>query len=77
MARLPRISGQRLIRALAKEGFAVTRVRGSHHFLEHQDSRATIVPVHRGETIGPGLLLKILRDCEITREDLAKLLSGK
>ncbi len=75
MARLPRISGPKLIAALAKAGFAVTRVRGSHHFLEHDDGRATVVPVHRGETIGPGLLLKILRDCELTREDLRKLLS--
>jgi len=28
------------------------------------------VPVHRGETIGVELLLKILRDCEISPEDL-------
>jgi predicted RNA binding protein YcfA (HicA-like mRNA interferase family) len=75
MARLPRISGQKLIAALAKAGFAVTRIRGSHHFLEHEDGRTTVVPVHRGETIGPGLLVKILRDCELTREDLKKLLS--
>jgi predicted RNA binding protein YcfA (HicA-like mRNA interferase family) len=77
MARLPRISGQKLIAALTKAGFAVTRIRGSHHFLEHEDDRATVVPVHRGETIGPGLLTKILRDCEITRDDLKRLLSRK
>jgi predicted RNA binding protein YcfA (HicA-like mRNA interferase family) len=75
MARLPRISGQKLIAALTKAGFAVARIRGSHHFLEHQDGRTTVVPVHRGETVGPGLLAKILRDCELTREDLRRLLS--
>jgi len=32
------------------------------------------VPVHSGETIGPGLLLKILRACEIDLEQLDKLL---
>jgi len=31
-------------------------------------------PVHAGETIGPGLLSKILRDCELGREQLQKLL---
>jgi len=36
--------------------------------------RATVVPVHRGEDIGPGLLNQILRDCEIAAEELRKLL---
>jgi predicted RNA binding protein YcfA (HicA-like mRNA interferase family) len=46
------------------------RIKGSHHFLRHPDGRATVVPVHAGETIGPGLLAQILRDVEMT----AKLL---
>jgi predicted RNA binding protein YcfA (HicA-like mRNA interferase family) len=29
-----------------------------------------VVPVHAGETLGPGLLLQILRDTELTKEDL-------
>jgi predicted RNA binding protein YcfA (HicA-like mRNA interferase family) len=74
MPRLPRISGKKLIAALAKVGFVVTLIRGSHHFLQHADERSTVVPVHRGETIGPGLLVKILNDCELTRDDLKKLL---
>jgi predicted RNA binding protein YcfA (HicA-like mRNA interferase family) len=32
------------------------------------------VPVHAGETLGKGLLLKILGVCELTREDLQDLL---
>jgi predicted RNA binding protein YcfA (HicA-like mRNA interferase family) len=59
---------------LKKAGFQVMRVKGSHHFLRHQDGRTTVVPVHSGETIGPGLLSKILRDCDLTREDVHKLL---
>ena len=34
----------------------------------------TVVPVHAGETIGPGLMSKLLRDCELTREEFAALL---
>jgi predicted RNA binding protein YcfA (HicA-like mRNA interferase family) len=30
------------------------------------------VPVHSGETIGPGLLRAILRDVELSVEDLLK-----
>jgi len=33
-----------------------------------------VVPVHAAETIGPGLLVKILRDCELTREQFQALL---
>jgi predicted RNA binding protein YcfA (HicA-like mRNA interferase family) len=32
------------------------------------------VPVHSGETIGPGLLHRILRDCQLTGDQLGKLL---
>jgi hypothetical protein len=31
-------------------------------------------PVHSGETIGPGLLYKILRDAHMSREELLELL---
>jgi predicted RNA binding protein YcfA (HicA-like mRNA interferase family) len=63
-----------LVAALGKTGFAVIRTNGSHHFLGHEDGRTTVVAVHSGEAIGPGLLLKILRDCELDMEDLQKLL---
>ena len=49
-------------------------MRGSHHFLRHADGRATVVPIHAGETIGPGLLAKILRDCELARDEFSALL---
>jgi predicted RNA binding protein YcfA (HicA-like mRNA interferase family) len=70
MPRLPRLRGRELIRILNRHGFEVIRVRGSHHLLRHLDGRQTVVPVHAGETIGPGLLLKILKDAELTKEDL-------
>ncbi len=74
MSRAPRLTGSDLVAALGKAGFAVIRIKGSHHFLGHEDGRRTVVPVHSGETIGPGLLNKILRDCQIKGEDLQKLL---
>ncbi|MCX6095354.1 MAG: type II toxin-antitoxin system HicA family toxin [Candidatus Bipolaricaulota bacterium] len=74
MTRLPRLSGEELIRALARAGFVLVRSRGSHRLLGHADGRATVVPVHAGETIGPGLLSKILRDCDLSREGFLNLL---
>lgn len=74
MTKLPALTGQQLISALHKTGFEVLRVKGSHHFVRHSDGRCTVIPVHRGETIGPGLLSKILRDCDMSRDDLFELL---
>jgi predicted RNA binding protein YcfA (HicA-like mRNA interferase family) len=54
MSRSPRVTGPDLITALGKAGFSVLRVKGSHYFLRHQDGRSMVVPVHSGETIGPG-----------------------
>jgi predicted RNA binding protein YcfA (HicA-like mRNA interferase family) len=74
MTALPVVTGRELIAALGRAGFQVVRVKGSHHFLRHANGRATVVPVHSGEDIGPGLLSRILRDCELTREALHDLL---
>jgi predicted RNA binding protein YcfA (HicA-like mRNA interferase family) len=74
MPKHPRLRGRDLIAALSQAGFVVTRVRGSHHFLQHPDGRATVVPVHSGETIGPGLFSRILRDVDLDLVEFMKLL---
>jgi predicted RNA binding protein YcfA (HicA-like mRNA interferase family) len=71
MSTFPAFTGVELIRTLRKLGFAVVRTKGSHHFLRHSDGRCTVVPVHRGESIGRGLLAQILKDCELSRDDIA------
>lgn len=74
MNRLPRFTGKELVDLLGKAGFEILRIRGSHYILGHADGRRTVVPVHSGEIIGPGLLAQILRDCELTRDQLGSLL---
>jgi predicted RNA binding protein YcfA (HicA-like mRNA interferase family) len=74
MPRLPRLRGRELIAALQRANFVVLRVKGSHHFMRHADGRSTVVPIHAGETIGPGLLSKILKQTELEVEQLEKLL---
>jgi predicted RNA binding protein YcfA (HicA-like mRNA interferase family) len=74
MPRLPRLRGREVITALQRVGFVVLRVKGSHHFLQHSDGRRTVVPVHAGETIGPGLLGKILKDVEMDTGEFVKWL---
>jgi predicted RNA binding protein YcfA (HicA-like mRNA interferase family) len=74
MSRNPRVTGAELITALERVGFRDLRIKGSHHFLRHEDGRSTVVPVHSAETIGPGLLHRILRDCQLTADQFVKLL---
>ena len=49
-------------------GFQQIRQEGSHVYFRHPDGRATVVPVHKGEDIGKGLIKKILQDIEISWE---------
>lgn len=74
MSKLPSLTGRQVVKALQKAGFTVTRQKGSHAFLRHPDGRSTVVPLHAGETVGPGLLRKIIHDVEMTREEFRNLL---
>ena len=74
MPRLPSLTGKEIIAILGKIGFETVRTKRSHHILHHQDGRRTVVPVHAGETIGRGLMTKILHDCELERDEFFALL---
>lgn len=68
MPRLPSLTGKKLINVLEKIGFQAVRQKGSHVQMEHEDGRIVTIPVHAGKTIGRGLLRKIIRDAELTKE---------
>jgi predicted RNA binding protein YcfA (HicA-like mRNA interferase family) len=74
MSQYPSLTGNQLLKVLLKIGFLVVRIKGSHHRIEHLDGRKSTIPVHGKETLGPGILLKILRDIDLTRDDLLNLL---
>jgi predicted RNA binding protein YcfA (HicA-like mRNA interferase family) len=75
MPRLPVLRPEQLLNALERAGFRLVRQRGSHARLKHNDGRVVTVPLHSGQDIGRGLLRKILRDAELTPEDLSLLLA--
>ena len=62
-----------MVRFLNKQGFAVLRVRGSHHFLESNEKR-TSVPVHGNNPLKIGTLRSILRDIEMSPAEFEELL---
>ena len=72
---IPVLTAREITKVLKKIGFKNTRKsRGSHFRYVHPDGRKTTVPVHKGKNIGRGLLRKMLRDIELSYEDLTRLL---
>ena len=77
MSKLPSLTGKQAMNALQTAGFEMIRQEGSQVFPRHPDGQSTVVPLHAGETIGPGLLRKIIRDAEMTREEFRSLLAKR
>lgn len=75
MPRLPRVSGRKLLKALRKAGFRESHVRGSHHYLRHpDDNRLVTIPVHGSRDLPTGTLRAILRQSDLTVEELIDIL---
>lgn len=74
MTRLPTLNGREIVRALERAGFQLVRQKGSHVRMRHPDGRVVTVPVHLAQDVGRGLLRKILRDAELTRDQFLDLL---
>src|SRR3989344_3684572 len=73
MPKLSPIRGRELIALLEKKGFQNIHQKGSHVRMAHSDGRKTTIPLHSGEKVGVGLLRKILRDTNISRDEFEKL----
>lgn len=74
MAKLPNVTAKVVASVLESIGFQTVRQKGSHLRMRHIDGRVVTVPIHDGQTLGKGLLLKILRDAELTKEAFIDLL---
>jgi len=74
VARLPVISGRRVVRALERAGYELDRQRGSHIVLRHSQPphRRVVVPDHR--EVARGTLRAILRSVGLSVEEFRELL---
>ena len=62
-----------MVRILKHLGFSFVRQSGSHAYFKHPDGRATVVPMHRGEDLGRGLIRAILRDIDLSVEEYERI----
>ena len=72
MSKLTRPTGGEMVRFLESQGFAVVRIRGSHHVLQRGTNHTT-VPVHGGQNLRIGTLRGILRDVEMSPRQFTDL----
>ncbi|HEY7248508.1 MAG TPA: type II toxin-antitoxin system HicA family toxin [Xanthobacteraceae bacterium] len=74
--RLPVVNGRQVLRALAKAGFVVDRIVGSHHVLVHPrgPQRTVTVPVHASRDLKQGTLRSIIRQAGLTVAEFISLL---
>lgn len=72
--RLPQLKPKELLRALEKLGFVLRRQTGSHAILRNPETKhIAVVPIHARD-IKRGLLFGILKQANISTEDLQKAL---
>jgi predicted RNA binding protein YcfA (HicA-like mRNA interferase family) len=75
LSKLPVVSGREIARVLTKIGFAIVGRKGSHVRLKRrrgEEVLIVIVPMHR--ELARGTLKSILRQANLTTEDLLRLL---
>jgi predicted RNA binding protein YcfA (HicA-like mRNA interferase family) len=66
MPKLPVLSGQDVVKALERLGFAQVRQRGSH-IVMRRDGVGTVVPLHK--EVKTGTLAGILRQAQVGQDE--------
>ncbi|MGA9099613.1 MAG: type II toxin-antitoxin system HicA family toxin, partial [Methanotrichaceae archaeon] len=56
LSKLRPVEADKAVRALVKIGFRAIRQRGSHLVMKHSDGRVTVIPIHKEEVLGRGIL---------------------
>ena len=71
--KLPLVAGNKMIKILSMRGFHVVRQRSSHLQMKNGKGVLVTVPLHGNKPVSIGIVLKILRDAEISREEFIQL----
>lgn len=74
MPKLPRLTARQIVAVLEKVGFSLARQSGSHMIYKNAAGKRATVPFHASKTLHPKVLRCILRDADLTVEQLEQLL---
>jgi len=73
--KLPLVEAKTIIKILQIKGYKKIGQSGSHVQFKNEKGIVITVPVHPGRNVGRGLLRKIIRDLEVSREEFITLAS--
>ncbi|WP_020601735.1 type II toxin-antitoxin system HicA family toxin [Spirosoma spitsbergense] len=69
----PKVNARQLIKILEQKGFTFSRQSGSHAIYIYEEGLRTTVPIHGKKELGIGLLKQIMKDTDLSIEDLENL----
>jgi len=72
MPPLPRLTAKEIIGILEHRGFSLARQSGSHKIYKNAEGKRVTIPFHGSTILHPKVLKSILRDAEISIEELGK-----
>ena len=74
MTKLPRLTARQIISVLQKSGFSLARQSGSHMIYKNAAGKRVTVPFHASKILHPKVLQNILRDADLSLQQLEELL---
>ncbi len=75
MAKLPVVTGDKVVKAFSKVGWIVARQKGSHIIMVKEGSPVILtIPVHKNKPVKRGTLRDLIKDAGLTVEEFCRLL---
>ena len=63
------LPAEKVIKTLEGFGFKVVRKKGSHVIMQDKNGRTIVIPVHSGEELGRGILLRIIEQAGLAKDE--------
>lgn len=64
-------NAKEIIKVLEENGWYLDRIKGSHHIYKNDQLKTSVpIPIHGNRDLGKGLFYKILKACNIDKDDL-------
>jgi predicted RNA binding protein YcfA (HicA-like mRNA interferase family) len=74
MPKLPRLTARQITAVLERVGFSLSRQSGGHMIYRNAAGKRATVPFHASKVLHPKVLKSILRDADLSVEELERLL---
>ncbi|MDP3710817.1 MAG: type II toxin-antitoxin system HicA family toxin [bacterium] len=74
MSRDPRVTSKQIIKVVKRLGFVLSRQSGSHEIYKNSENKRVTIPIHGAKILHPKIVISIIRDAGITKDELKELL---